>query len=119
MAYHKGSSHFHMGNVETSAKITPKTIDFPDYPLPIGERVYDPIDRQSEFVRGRTYSGWFKSLYEAESFDSYTGEYQLARLLNISPNIVWWHRLHFSNGAYVYYTLKSELCPLKSVLQNA
>lgn len=92
-------------------KITPKTIDFPDYPLPIGERVYDPIDRQSEFVRGRTYSGWFKSLYEAESFDSYTGEYQLARLLNISPNIVWWHRLHFSNGAYVYYTSRDRYFP--------
>ena len=82
-----------------------------DYMLPLGEKVYDPIDRREQFVRGRVYSGWIKSLYTAESFDSYTGEYKLAQLLNTSPHIVWWHRLHQYNGAYIYYNAKDRYFP--------
>ena len=62
-------------------------------------------------MRGRVYSGWFKFLYAEESFDSYTGEYMLARLLNTSPHIVWWNRLHPLMGAYIYYTPKDRYFP--------
>ncbi|KQB84989.1 Type III restriction enzyme, res subunit [Corynebacterium oculi] len=83
-------------------KIHPKVMPGADYMLPIGEVVYDQIDSRKEFVRGRVYGGWAKSLFTEESFDSYTGEYQLARLLNTSSGIEWWHRLHSRDQAFVY-----------------
>lgn len=91
--------------------IKAKAIECTGYSLPIGEKVYEQIDTRDEFVRGRVYSGWFKSLYAEESFDSYTGEYMLARLLNTSPHIVWWNRLHPFMGAYIYYTPKDRYFP--------
>lgn len=92
-------------------RITPKVIECKGYALPIGEKVYDQIESAADFVRGRTYSGWFKSLYAEESFDSYTGEYELARLLNTSPHIVWWNRLHPGMNAFIYYTPKDRYFP--------
>lgn len=86
--------------------------------VPLGEVIHDPIEDRSEFVRGRFYSGWFKSLFEAESFDSYTGEYLLARLLNTSPHIVWWHRLHPVDGASIYYNSKDRYFPDFVALDN-
>lgn len=77
----------------------------------IGDKIHEPISSQSEFVRNRFYSGWFKSLFEAESFDSYTGEYLLAKLLNTSPHIKWWQRLHPQEGAYIFYTPKDRYFP--------
>lgn len=79
--------------------------------LKLGERVHDQIDTRGEFVRGRFYGGWFKSLFEAESFDSYTGEYLLAKLLNTSPHIRWWHRLHPEDRAFIYYNPKDRYFP--------
>lgn len=79
--------------------------------VPIGESVHDPIDRREDFVRGRFYSGWAKSLFEAESFDSYTGEYLLAKLLNTSPHIVWWQRFHPEEHAFIFYTPKDRYFP--------
>ena len=84
---------------------------FDELGVPLGETVHDPIDNREEFVRGRFYSGWLKSLFTAESFDSYTGEYLLARLLNTSPHIVWWHRLHLQDGACIYYNPKDRYFP--------
>lgn len=79
--------------------------------VPLGHQVHEQIESQAEFVRHRFYSGWFKSLFEAESFDSYTGEYLLAKLLNTSPHIVWWHRLHPQDGARVAYTVIDNYYP--------
>ncbi|WP_124060518.1 DEAD/DEAH box helicase [Gordonibacter sp. Marseille-P4307] len=93
------------------AAITPKDMRLNGYMLPFGERVYDPIDARDEFVRGRVYSGWFKSLFAEESFDSYSGEYEVAKLLNTSPSIIWWHRLHVQDGAYIYYTARDRYFP--------
>lgn len=75
------------------------------------EQVHDQIQDRSQFVRGRVYGGWSKSLFDNESFDSYTGEYLLAQLLNTSPHIVWWHRLHPQDQAYVYHTSKDRYFP--------
>lgn len=91
--------------------IQPKEIKFDRYTLTLGDKIYDPIESKNQFVRGRFYSGWFKSLFEAESFDSYRGEYVLAKLLNTSPHIVWWHRLHMHHGAYIYYNAKDRYFP--------
>lgn len=91
--------------------IHPKTMPGSGYILPLGEKVHAQIDNRRDFVRGRVYAGWFKSLFSAESFDSYTGEYELAKLLNTSPSIVWWHRLHPADGAFVSYNALDRYFP--------
>ncbi len=91
--------------------IHPTEMNFDTYLLPLGEKVHEPIDSRDQFVRGRVYSGWFKSLFSEESFDSYSGEYELARLLNTSPHITWWHRLHPQYGAFIYYNAKDRYFP--------
>lgn len=91
--------------------IHPKPMPRPGYMLPLGEEVYDQIEKRSEFVPRRVYRGWFKSLFAEEYFDSYSGEYQLAHLLNTSPGIVWWHRLHPQDQAFVYYNAKDRYFP--------
>lgn len=93
------------------SEISPKQMPGEGYTLPLGERVYDQIETGEDFVPRRYYGGWFKSLFTEESFDSYSGEYVLAKLLNTSPNIEWWHRLHPQDGAYVYYTAKDKYFP--------
>ena len=91
--------------------IHPTEMDFGRYMLPLGDKIYEPIDSRDQFVRGRVYSGWFKSIYTEESFDSYSGEYELARLLNTSPHIIWWHRLHPRDGAFIYYNSRDRYFP--------
>lgn len=91
--------------------IHPKALPGSGYTLPLGEKVHDQIDSREQFVRGRVYGGWFKSLFAEESFDSYTGEYVLAKLLNTSPGIKWWHRLHPQDKAFVYYNSKDRYFP--------
>ncbi|MCU9996186.1 DEAD/DEAH box helicase family protein [Mobiluncus mulieris] len=91
--------------------IHPKTMPGSGYILLLGEKVHAQIDNRRDFVRGRVYAGWFKSLFSAESFDSYTGEYELAKLLNTSPSIVWWHRLHPADGAFVSYNALDRYFP--------
>lgn len=91
--------------------IHPKQMPGDGYCLPLGETIHDQVDTRDEFVRGRVYSGWFKSLFAEESFDSYSGEYVLAKLLNTSPSIVWWQRLHPQSGAFVYYNAKDRYFP--------
>ena len=93
------------------SSIHPKQMPGEGYVLPLGENVYPQIETRERFVRGRVYSGWFKSLFENESFDSFTGEYQLARLLNTSPSIRWWQRLHPQDQAFIYYTAKDRYFP--------
>ena len=105
----------YIDEVQRSAKevpqIHPREMRLLGYSLPMGERVYEPIDSVEQFKRGRVYSGWFKSLFAEESFDSYSGEYELARLLNTSPHIVWWHRLHPHDQAYIYFNSKDRYFP--------
>ena len=79
--------------------------------VPIGKEKYDRIESASEFKRGEFYGPWVKSIYEYEPFDSYSGEYALANLLDISPDIRWWQRLHPSDNAYIFYTAKDKYFP--------
>lgn len=80
-------------------------------PVPLGEQVHDRLGSDEKFVRSRFYGPWRKSLYEAESFDSYSGEYVVATLLETSPHIVWWHRLHMQDKATIMYTAKDTYNP--------
>lgn len=98
-------------SVREIPRIHPKEMPGSGYTLPLGERVYDPIEDRNDFVPRRVYRGWSRSLFSEESFDSYTGEYNLATLLNTSGKIVWWHRLHPHDQAYVYYTAKDKYYP--------
>lgn len=98
-------------NTKETPKIHPREMEFRGYVLSPDAKVYEPIDSRDQFVRGRVYSGWFKSLFAEEYFDSYSGEYELARLLNTSPHIVWWHRLHPHDGAYIYYNAHDRYFP--------
>lgn len=82
-----------------------------EFYLPVGENVHEQVDLVQHFRPRRWYDGWFKSLFEIESFDSWTAEYQLARLLNVSPNIVWWKRLHSNEGAFIQYNLRQRYFP--------
>ena len=105
----------YIASVQRSIKEIPvikaKKMVLGSYMLSLGDKIYDPIDSGRQFVRGRVYSGWFKSLFCEESFDSYSGEYELARLLNMSPHIIWWHRLHIKDGAFIYYNAKDRYYP--------
>lgn len=111
----QGIVHNYILSVQRSIKETPRIcpseISLEEYTLPYGEKIYEPIDSREQFARGRVYSGWFKSLFDNESFDSYSGEYVLARLLNTSPHIKWWHRLHHYHGAFIYYNTKDRYYP--------
>lgn len=111
----RGIIKAYIDGVQRSTKevpvVHPKKMRLERYSLRLGERVYPPLESKEQFVRGRVYSGWFKSLFAEESFDSYSGEYELARLLNTSPHIIWWHRLHPHDGAYIYYTAKDRYFP--------
>lgn len=91
--------------------IYPKKMQPKGFSLSLGEKIHDPIESRDEFVAHRVYGGWFKSLVEAELFDSYTGEYELARLLNTSPNIIWWQRLHPQDEAFIYFNPKDRYFP--------
>ncbi|MBT1018303.1 DEAD/DEAH box helicase family protein [Canibacter sp. lx-72] len=91
--------------------IRPVAMPGDGYTLPLGARVHAQIESRAQFVKGRVYGGWAKSLFEAESFDSYSGEYKLAQLLNTDPRIKWWHRLHPQDKAAVYYNAKDRYFP--------
>lgn len=91
--------------------IVPKTMNPPDHQMPFTAQVHEPINDAKLFVRNRVYSGWFKSLFKEESFDSYSGEYLLAKHLNLSPHIVWWHRLHSYDNAFIYYNARDRYFP--------
>lgn len=79
--------------------------------LPLGEHVLDHVESRENFKRHAYYGPWSKSLFTAESFDSYSGEYLLAKMLDTSPHIRWWHRLHTSDKAFIYYTVKDRYFP--------
>lgn len=79
--------------------------------LPLGAKVQDRIETSTQFQRGAFYGDWRKSLFQVESFDSFSGEYEVARLLDTSPQIAWWLRLHTTMGASIKYNLHDSYYP--------
>ena len=69
--------------------------------LPLGDHIREYVESRDAFEKFKYYGPLAKSLFTAESFDSYSGEYLLAKLLETSPHIKWWHRLHSHNKAVI------------------
>lgn len=91
--------------------VKPRPLPGEGFSLRLNQKIHDQVDSSSEYENHRYYGGWFKSLFVAESFESYTGEYLLAKLLTTSPDIVWWHRLHSWDQAYIYYNSTQKYNP--------
>ena len=100
-------------NAQTGTAVTihPVTLPIDDsFALELDKKVLARIDQQAKSASQAGFSGteyygkWKKGLFEAARFDSFTGEYRLAALLDLDPNIVWWKRIYNHEGAKVAYT---------------
>ena len=102
----------------TTVAIHPVTLPIDDsFSLDLGEKVLDLLDRQEKsagkagFSTAEYYGTWKKGLFQAARFDSFTGEYRLAALLDLDPNVVWWKRIYSHEGARVAYTPHNSYVP--------
>ena len=57
--------------------------------------LYDP------YVTHEWYGGWHKNAEYASSFDSKTGEFAFAHLVDASDGVRWWLRLYTTDPAYI------------------
>lgn len=103
---------------ETTVSIHPVTLPIDDsFPLEPDKKILDLLDRQEKtagkagFSNAEYYGTWRKGLFEAARFDSFTGEYRLAALLDLDPNVVWWKRIYAHEGARVAYTPHNSYVP--------
>lgn len=60
-----------------------------------------PRDRWVWLSKDEWYGPWDRSLVPYARFDSRTGEFDLAHLLDTSAGVRWWLRLYVADGAYV------------------
>lgn len=96
-------------------------VDFDPIELPIENSYYLPpdstvidqntVESRVQFVARQHYGEWNASMFSSESFDSYSGEFMLAELLDKSPDITWWKRLYRHEQAYIYYTITDRYFP--------
>lgn len=102
----------------TTVAIHPVTLPIDDsFVLDLDKKVLDLLDRQEKsagkagFSTAEYYGTWKKGLFEAARFDSFTGEYRLAALLDLDPNVVWWKRIYSHERARVAYTPHNSYVP--------
>lgn len=102
----------------TTVSIHPVTLPINDsFSLNLDKKILDLLDQQEKsagkagFSTAEYYGTWKKGLFEAARFDSFTGEYRLAALLDLDPNIVWWKRIYAHEGARVAYTPHNSYVP--------
>lgn len=102
----------------TTVSIHPVTLPIDNsFVLDLDKKVLDLLDRQEKsagkagFSTAEYYGTWKKDLFEAARFDSFTGEYRLAALLDLDPNVVWWKRIYAHEGARVAYTPHNSYVP--------
>ena len=102
----------------TTVSIHPVTLPIDNsFLLDLDKKVLDLLDRQEKsagkagFSTAEYYGTWKKGLFEAARFDSFTGEYRLAALLDLDPNVVWWKRIYAHEGARVAYTPHNSYVP--------
>lgn len=102
----------HQASAQTRSTVEPVPVPAtPSFSLPLDEEIHERVGRRDGFVRRRWYGGWDRNLFTAARFDSYSGEYALAQKLDISPDIVWWHRLEPRDGARIAYTPRNTYLP--------
>lgn len=108
----KDTVRAHESQARTNTEITP--IDVPathKVVLPAGVTVHERPETRDGFVRHRWYGGWTRNVFTAARFDSFTGEYALAELLDVSPDITWWMRLEAADAASIAYTPRNLYFP--------
>ncbi|MEH6821783.1 MAG: DEAD/DEAH box helicase family protein [Dietzia psychralcaliphila] len=83
------------------------------YYLSSGQTIKDRalVNTRASFAARQHYGQWNSSMFTAESFDSYSGEFMLAELLDTSPHIRWWKRLYEHEKAYMAYSLDRRYFP--------
>lgn len=104
---------------KTRTTITPVELPIDDsFTLDFGRKVLERLTvtqnstKSTTGFREREYYGpWTKGLFEAAAFDSFSGEYRLAEILNFDPDVVWWKRLYAHEGAVVAYTPQNDYYP--------
>ena len=104
---------------KTKTTITPVELPIDDsFTLDFGRKILERLTvtpastKSTTGFREREYYGpWTKGLFEAAAFDSFSGEYRLAEILNFDPDVVWWKRLYPHEGAVVAYTPQNDYYP--------
>ena len=96
-------------------------IDFDPLVLPISDSYYlapgaelhdqNRVRSRADFTPRQHYGPWMTSMFTSETFDSYSGEFKLAELLDKDPEIVWWKRLYRCEGASIAYTISNDYYP--------
>ena len=111
---------FRKANAQTGTTVSIHPVTLPidnSFVLDLDKKVLDLLDRQEKsagkagFSTAEYYGTWKKGLFEAARFDSFTGEYRLAALLDLDPNVVWWKRIYAHEGARVAYTPHNSYVP--------
>ena len=108
----------------TTVSIHPVTLPIDDsFVVDLDKKVLDLLGRQEKsagkagFSTAEYYGTWKKGLFEAARFDSFTGEYRLAALLDLDPNVVWWEAdlrpRRRASGLYPAQLIRSRLCCLR------
>lgn len=106
-------------NARAKTTITPVELPINDsFTLDFGRKILERLTvtptstKSTTGFREREYYGpWSKGLFEAATFDSFSGEYRLAEILNFDPDVVWWKRLYPHEGAVVAYTPQNDYYP--------
>lgn len=106
---------------QTRAKTLLLPIKLPidqSFTLNFGEKIFPRLEltpqstkASSGFQKRCFYGPWTKGLFDAASFDSFSGEYRLAELLNFDPDVLWWKRLYPHEHAVVAYTPQNDYYP--------
>ncbi|OKX88602.1 DEAD/DEAH box helicase [Corynebacterium glutamicum] len=104
---------------KTKTTIVPVELPIDDsFTLDFGKKILERLTvtptstKASTGFKEREYYGpWTKGLFEAAAFDSFSGEYRLAEILNFDPDVVWWKRLYPHEGAVVAYTPQNDYHP--------
>ena len=103
-------------NARLNVQVVFDPIELPienSYYLPPDSTVIDQntVESRGQFVARQHYGEWNATMFSSESFDSYSGEFMLAELLDKSPDITWWKRLYRHEQAYIYYTITDRYFP--------
>lgn len=104
----------HARDTQTETTIIPRELPIDQFfTLPVGQSVLALIgeDERDQFQVKRFYGQWEKGLFPAAAFDSWSGEYLLAIMLNYSEDIVWWKRLYLHERASIAYSTRNYYYP--------
>jgi len=82
------------------------------YSLAVGQRLVEHSGiTEDTFVKGQHYSSWNRGMFDAASFDAFRTEMNIARLLDVAGDILWWKRLYVHEGASIEYAIRQEYHP--------